>query len=227
MLEKIQKNSVPQQVFEVLKKEIVSGTYQVGSKLPSENELCSMLGVSRPSVKAAIQQLCFLGMAETRPGDGTYVREFDPVAYFKQVSDIMFKEGNDIRELKEFRCWFEYSVACLAMKYATPEDFQRMDELLDLMDATYGKDYAKHAHYDYQLHFAIAQAAHNRYYSFMFQLMMDAIYWYAYTRNEDIYENPKLNTFGHDVHRIIVQTIKDKDMETCQKIYQQKFRVTD
>ena len=71
MLEKIQKNSVPQQVFEVLKKEIVSGTYQVGSKLPSENELCSMLGVSRPSVKAAIQQLCFLGMAETRPGDGT------------------------------------------------------------------------------------------------------------------------------------------------------------
>lgn len=97
----------------------------------------------------------------------------------------------------------------------------------DLMDATYGKDYAKHAHYDYQLHFAIAQAAHNRYYSFMFQLMMDAIYWYAYTRNEDIYENPKLNTFGHDVHRIIVQTIKDKDMETCQKIYQQKFRVTD
>lgn len=34
MLEKIQKNSVPQQVFEVLKKEIVSGTYQGGQQAP-------------------------------------------------------------------------------------------------------------------------------------------------------------------------------------------------
>ena len=66
MLNKINKDSVQDMVFAQLKKAILDGTFQPGDRLPSENELCAQLGVSRPSVKLAIQRLCTLGMAETR-----------------------------------------------------------------------------------------------------------------------------------------------------------------
>ena len=78
MLNKINKDSVQDMVFAQLKKAILDGTFQPGDRLPSENELCAQLGVSRPSVKLAIQRLCTLlyypvqSIRSVRSGDGLH-----------------------------------------------------------------------------------------------------------------------------------------------------------
>lgn len=46
-----------------------------GDKLPSERALAERLGVGRSSVREALRALEFLGLIETRRGEGTYMRE--------------------------------------------------------------------------------------------------------------------------------------------------------
>ncbi len=72
-LQKIKVESLRSQVYMQLKNQLMAGVWKVGEKLPSENELCASLGVSRVTVRAAIQQLEILGLVETRHGDGNFV----------------------------------------------------------------------------------------------------------------------------------------------------------
>lgn len=46
-----------------------------GDKLPSERELSERLQVGRSSVREALRALEFLGIIETRRGEGTYIKD--------------------------------------------------------------------------------------------------------------------------------------------------------
>src|SRR6266498_4207573 len=53
---------------------ITAGTFQPGSQLPTEAELCEMLGVSRTVVREALRMLEDDGLVARRHGVGTFVR---------------------------------------------------------------------------------------------------------------------------------------------------------
>jgi GntR family transcriptional regulator len=57
-----------------LRQAITRGTYQPGSKLPTEAELCELLGVSRTVVREALRVLEDDGLVARRHGVGTFVR---------------------------------------------------------------------------------------------------------------------------------------------------------
>ncbi len=57
-----------------LREAIVSGTFRPGSQLPTEAELCEMLGVSRTVVREALRVLEDDGLVVRRHGIGTFVR---------------------------------------------------------------------------------------------------------------------------------------------------------
>ncbi len=61
------------QLVEILIKEIQEGTYLENEKIPSERALCDMYGVSRVTVRHAVEELVDMGLLEKRHGDGTYV----------------------------------------------------------------------------------------------------------------------------------------------------------
>ncbi|MCD8221698.1 MAG: FCD domain-containing protein [Clostridiales bacterium] len=71
--------NVTEQVMKYIKGKLATGTWKVGSKLPSENELCVEFGCSRTSIRAAIQKYNVLGVLETQRGKGTFVRSVEPV----------------------------------------------------------------------------------------------------------------------------------------------------
>jgi GntR family transcriptional regulator len=60
-------------VEEVLASEIAQGDLQPGDRLPSEEELLTRFGVSRITVRRAIQNLIQRGLLEIRRGLGTFV----------------------------------------------------------------------------------------------------------------------------------------------------------
>ncbi|MGA7339254.1 MAG: GntR family transcriptional regulator [Terracidiphilus sp.] len=58
-------------IYNQLREALFNGTYNPGSKLPSENDLVERLSASRPTVRRALAQLESEGFVERRKGSGT------------------------------------------------------------------------------------------------------------------------------------------------------------
>ncbi|MGY4706656.1 extracellular solute-binding protein [Candidatus Bipolaricaulota sp. J31] len=61
------------QIKEILKERIERGEYAPGERLPTEMELCEMFGVSRITVRQALNELAKEGLLYRQRGSGTYV----------------------------------------------------------------------------------------------------------------------------------------------------------
>ena len=70
-------DNIPQyrQLYELLRKHILSGVYEEGSLLPSENELCATHNMTRPTVRHALDSLVKDGLILKKQGKGSIVRK--------------------------------------------------------------------------------------------------------------------------------------------------------
>ena len=76
VLQRVNRRSVPEDVFEQILADVLSGEMQPGESLPSERRLAEVLGVSRPAVREALKRVAAAGLVEVRQGDSTTVRDF-------------------------------------------------------------------------------------------------------------------------------------------------------
>jgi GntR family transcriptional regulator len=74
------------QLAERLVGEIVGGRYPVGSRLPTEAELCRDTGLARGTVRQALQRIQDAGMISRRPGDGSRVVALAPLDDYQPVA---------------------------------------------------------------------------------------------------------------------------------------------
>jgi DNA-binding FadR family transcriptional regulator len=70
---KIERRSLPDEVYDRVLGQIVSGSLTPGQALPSERALAEALGVSRPAVREALQRLAHAGLVTVRQGGATTV----------------------------------------------------------------------------------------------------------------------------------------------------------
>lgn len=63
------------QIHEILEREILSGRYPAGARLPTEAALCARFEISRPKLREVLGRLSVRGLIETRRGaqGGTFV----------------------------------------------------------------------------------------------------------------------------------------------------------
>lgn len=68
---------VPQhkRLYELLRKHIREGVYQEGDLLPSENELCGLYSLTRPTVRQALTALVHDGYIHKQQGKGSIVKK--------------------------------------------------------------------------------------------------------------------------------------------------------
>jgi len=74
-MEKIRKIPQYKKLQELLRHHILTGTYEEGSLLPSENELCSIHNLTRPTVRHALESLVQEGFIIKKQGKGSIVRK--------------------------------------------------------------------------------------------------------------------------------------------------------
>lgn len=74
-MSELRAGSIPlyQQLAARLRRQIADGVYRPGDRLPSEAELCAQFGVSRITVRAALDQLVDAGLLWRQRGKGTFV----------------------------------------------------------------------------------------------------------------------------------------------------------
>ncbi len=71
----VHQRSVPRhkKLYEILRKHIIEGVYKEGDLLPSENELCQLYGMTRPTVRQSLSTLATDGYIRKHQGKGSIV----------------------------------------------------------------------------------------------------------------------------------------------------------
>lgn len=147
-------------VYSDLMEAIMSGKYEPGSRLPSENELKEEYGVSRNTIRLAINRLNTLGILETRRGDGTYVRRQGIDYMLRNAMPIVALQKYDLMSILEFRKGLEVEAVRFASERATPENLRQLHRCLQQMRQNKDNMVA-FANADAAMHKQLAAASHN------------------------------------------------------------------
>ncbi len=138
-LQPVNRRSVPEDVFEQIVTEVLSGGMQPGESLPSERRLAEVLGVSRPAVREALKRLTEVGLVEVRQGDATTVRDFRRHAGLDLLPRLLMRAGeldlSVVRSILETRLHNGPKVAELAAQRRAPELAGLLDDALDALAA--------------------------------------------------------------------------------------------
>ena len=98
-----QLNHVAAQVRDIIVSRIESHEYLPGEMIPSERVLAEMYGVSRPTIRTAIDELVNEHYLVRRQGKGTGVREIDLVYQAEAVDvDRYFGVENGLEHCHDF-----------------------------------------------------------------------------------------------------------------------------
>jgi GntR family transcriptional repressor for pyruvate dehydrogenase complex len=176
---KIKKQSLLSQVYAKLKEQITGGVWQEGEKLPSEHQLCEMFGVSRVTIRAAIQQLSILGLVETRQGGGSFVRSITLSDQFDTLHPVMAVHKNqDLITIMEYRKIIEKGTAALARARITPDDIDALDIIYQKMLANVD-DAQAFGEADIEFHYKLADISRNpiiiKIYSIIYEILAVAM----------------------------------------------------
>ncbi|MFY0663226.1 MAG: FCD domain-containing protein [Natronospirillum sp.] len=158
----IQTPRVADVVRQQLETMILEGVWKAGHKLPTERALAEQFGVSRPTVRAAIQALAARGMLTSRQGGGTYVNADPSGTLADSMLDLFGSHPEFQYDLLEFRHALEGLSAYYAALRSTETDRTALQQRFDALIATYeAQDPILEAEADAAFHLAIAEAAHN------------------------------------------------------------------
>jgi GntR family transcriptional regulator, transcriptional repressor for pyruvate dehydrogenase complex len=121
-LQPVARRSVPDEVFDQILDDVVSGEFAPGEALPSERRLAEVLGVSRPAVREALQRVAQAGLVEVRQGDATTVRDYRRHASLDLLPRLLLPRGEldpaVARSILEARLLIGPRVARLAAGHA-------------------------------------------------------------------------------------------------------------
>jgi GntR family transcriptional repressor for pyruvate dehydrogenase complex len=193
-----------------LERRILEGSLKPGDRLPSERALALDLGVSRPSLREAIQKLVSKGLLSTRHGGGTHVTDRLQAHFLNPWQDMV--KGHPLlhRDLLEFRQMLESQAAQLAAERATDVDVRRLDAAFLQLDTVYaGNDLTASIDADVAFHQVIAEAAHNVLISQLTASLMKVIHGHIANNLQHLHTRPRGWDQLQSQHRAIWQAIRE------------------
>ncbi|MDR7143643.1 FadR/GntR family transcriptional regulator [Rhizobium sp. BE258] len=156
-MQPLSKTNLADTAIEAIRSEIVAKRWAVGEKLPNEAALCSMLSVSRGTVREAVRVLASQGYLETRQGSGTYV-----LSTADASRPLTMARRSSLRDQFEARCALDVEAARLASLRQTPEIIAGLRALLEKRGNYEGGDKAAFIRRDLAFHQAVIAASQNR-----------------------------------------------------------------
>jgi DNA-binding FadR family transcriptional regulator len=164
VLQPMRMRSAGEHVADRMVTAIALGEFVPGQRLPTERELSTMLGVSRATVREAMQRLSALGYVEIRRGrtGGAYVQSGWGPEAAEMISRTLLPGWEGFERLFDFRQLIEPLIARTAAERRRRADVPAIESALeDYRGAGTDREASRAA--DEALHVAIAAAAHNPY----------------------------------------------------------------
>jgi GntR family transcriptional repressor for pyruvate dehydrogenase complex len=151
-------------VAESLRERILTREVAIGAHLPSTDELLVEFGVSRATLREALNALESEGLVQLRrgPGGGAIVTAPDGLAIMRSLESLLRFEGTTVEQLMEVRVVVDPLAVRLAAEEADDDDLariggsverQRRRDVLESHEAWFRENL--------YFHWAIAAASHN------------------------------------------------------------------
>lgn len=136
-------------VIEYIKSKIDKGEWRISEKIPSEPILAKDLGVSRMTVREAIEQLSNLKILRKKRGSGTYIKERVPVVSFNDLYPDIELESEGYKDILEVRMALE----CLALEKVVEEKRENLIKNLKEILGNMEKNIDNESFFDYDMSF--------------------------------------------------------------------------
>jgi GntR family transcriptional repressor for pyruvate dehydrogenase complex len=119
---------------------IRSREFAPGTRLPGERQLAQQFQVSRTSVREAIRKLETVGLLETRPGLGTFVKDPSRELLNAALMPYLLLDRDKLSMLFELREIIEVEAAGRAAERATPAQVADMHRWAEAMEAAVARN---------------------------------------------------------------------------------------
>ena len=168
-LEEVKRHTLVEKVSDQLAKKIRSGFSFTGGVLPSERQLATQFGVSRPFVREATKLLEFQGLVEIRQGLGIRVvnRLYAPLSATAKL--LLPDDTERLRQTLDVRMVLEPKIAERAAVRANAEGIARLHTIQRTLEKASTLEEAMEA--DIAFHSELARISGNE----IFGIMLDSI----------------------------------------------------
>lgn len=111
---------------------VMSGQYKLGDKIGSEKDLISQLNVSKATLREALRVLEAMGIVQIRKGlsGGVFVAEVGMKTTLDSILNFLSFQGVSNRDITLVRYIVEPAILQVAMPLITPEDLQKLAEIV-------------------------------------------------------------------------------------------------
>jgi len=141
-------------------KAILDGVFPINSSLPSERELSTRIGVTRPTLREALQRLSRDGWIEIHQGKPTRVKDIWAEGNMKVLSSISrypeHLSQNFVENLLQIRYLLCPTYSLMAIKNNPEEVIQFLNLKPEISDSP-----EIYSEYDFNLHLKLTQASGN------------------------------------------------------------------
>lgn len=127
-LRPVRQDSLGTQVLRELRGYIRARDLNVGDRLPTERDLAEALGVSRATVREAMNSLESVGIVERKPRRGTTLGQVNLSLLGELLRFSLIRTRADLEEMLAVRRMLEVNMLPMIAANATEEDWARMAE---------------------------------------------------------------------------------------------------
>ena len=155
-----QAKTLSEKVAQTLTDMIRDNAYTAGDRLPTEKELCAMVGAGRNTVREALRLLASRNIVTIRQGAGMFVAQKTGVVEDPLGFSMMSDRKKLTTDLLQVRLMIEPPIAALAAQCATEHDIAELLAFLEAMESAMRK-HKPFAQQDAAFHQKIAECTHN------------------------------------------------------------------
>ncbi|MGJ8584931.1 MAG: FadR/GntR family transcriptional regulator [Marinosulfonomonas sp.] len=205
-------NRLEYSVYDELHRRISAEIYELGHRLPTENELSSEFQVSRPVIRAALARLRDDGLIVSRRGAGSFVARD---AASEEHGFTPLRSINDISAYWDFRALIESEACAKAAERSTKADIDRLRAIhAEILKAIEKQEST--VDLNTQLHVAISEIAQNHFFDDTIRLLtphMEFVAKFLRSLSRETYQRNKYKM--HDEHEAIINAIEARDQDAA------------
>ena len=217
----INTDKIHTQVYDQLRRLLLDGHWKAGEKIPSENELSRMMGVSRISVRTAIKSLIAQGFLVSRQGDGTFVVDVSIDLNMNVLIPIIGLDEKNVLEVLEYRKIIEVGIIPLFFDNLTDNGIKLLRENLETLENTSETEINRITQLDLGFHSLICQISGNTLIIKVCQILNEL---FRKTMEESVIHLG--NMTGRKYHRKIFEAIVSGDRNTTMELTREHIQDT-